>query len=59
MQFCPSYQVVETMKKGYTPQEACEYTIKNMIGSGDTFEAGLIAINTMVNDSHNTLSLLC
>ena len=51
MQYCPSYQVVEAMKKGYTPQEACEYTIKNMIGSGEPFEAGLIAINNKVNNS--------
>lgn len=49
MQFCPSYQIVQLMKKGDSPQEACERVVKDMVDqSNKWFEVGVIALDPKV-----------
>ena len=49
MQFSPSFQVVQLMRQGCTPQEACDTVLKNIIAiKGSWFEAALIAIDCKV-----------
>ena len=49
MQFCPSYQIVQYMKKGDTPQQACDRVVQDMVQQTNKwFEVGLIALDTKV-----------
>jgi N4-(beta-N-acetylglucosaminyl)-L-asparaginase len=50
MKFCPSFQVVQLMKKGESPQMACESVLKSMVeANGAWFEAGLVALDAKGN----------
>lgn len=49
MEFCPSFQVVQLLKQGLSPQNACESVLKStMHEKGHAFEAGLIALDSKV-----------
>lgn len=49
MKYCPSFQVVELMRQGYSPCDACERVLKNIVNrEKKMFEAGLIALNIKV-----------
>ena len=53
MQFCPSYQIVQHLRTGASPQEACERVITDMLlQTNKWFEVGLIALDTKVNYVH-------
>ena len=53
MQFCPSYQIVQHLRAGATPQAACERVITDMLlQTNKWFEVGLIALDTKVNCVH-------
>ncbi|XP_048457077.1 N(4)-(Beta-N-acetylglucosaminyl)-L-asparaginase isoform X2 [Rhincodon typus] len=48
MCFCPSFHVVQLMKQGLSPTDACQSVIQdicNRVGKKDIFEIGLIALN--------------
>lgn len=49
MRFCPSFQIVESMKHGKSPQDACEYAVKRIIDKcGERTEVALIALDIKV-----------
>ena len=49
LQFCPSFHIVQKMREGYTPQQACESTVSTMKGrSREWFEVAVIALDTKV-----------
>ena len=49
MQFCPSFHIVQLLKSGQSPQQACEEVVRLMKdGSDKCFEVGVIALNTKV-----------
>lgn len=49
MQFSPSYQIVQYMKNGDTPQQACDRVVQDMVQQTNKwFEVGLIALDTKV-----------
>ncbi|GCC19378.1 hypothetical protein chiPu_0018345 [Chiloscyllium punctatum] len=48
MCFCPSFHVVQLMKQGLSPGDACQSVIQDIchrVGNKDIFEIGLIALN--------------
>ncbi|XP_059504296.1 N(4)-(Beta-N-acetylglucosaminyl)-L-asparaginase isoform X2 [Stegostoma tigrinum] len=48
MCFCPSFHVVQLMKQGLSPTDACQSVVQdicNRVGKKDIFEIGLIALN--------------
>ncbi|XP_041036540.1 N(4)-(Beta-N-acetylglucosaminyl)-L-asparaginase isoform X1 [Carcharodon carcharias] len=48
MCFCPSFHVVQLMKQGLSPADACQSVIQDIchrVGKKDIFEIGLIALN--------------
>lgn len=50
MKFCPSFKIVQLMKEGRSPQQACEDVVTEMKRqSSRSFEVGLIALDTKVN----------
>lgn len=50
MQFCPSFHIVQLMRSGRSPQQACEEVVGKMTeGSERWFEVGVIALNYKVN----------
>ncbi len=50
MQFCPSFHIVQLMRSGCAPQQACEEVVTAMKqGSDDYFEVGVIALNCKVS----------
>lgn len=52
MQFCPSFHIVQLMKSGRSPQQACEEVVKLMKeGSDKYFEVGVIALNCKVSEN--------
>ncbi len=49
MQFCPSYQIVQHMKAGDSPQAACDKVVTDMLTQTNKwFEVGLIALDNKV-----------
>lgn len=49
LQFCPSFHIVQKMREGYTPQQACESTVRTMKErSYEWFEVAVIALDTKV-----------
>ena len=49
LQFCPSFHIVQKMREGYTPQQACESTVRTMKERSDEwFEVAVIALDTKV-----------
>ena len=49
MQFCPSFHIVQLMKSGRSPQEACGEVVGLMKKESDVgFEVGVIAVSTKV-----------
>lgn len=49
MRFCPSFQIVELMDRGKSPQDACEYAVKRIIDKcGERTEVALIALDMLV-----------
>ena len=49
MQFCPSFRIVQLIRKGRSPQEACNEVVQNMIHeSAKYFEVGVIALSNKV-----------
>ena len=50
MKYCPSHQVIQFMRDGRSPQEACDAVIKSMLSkNGGWFEAVLIAMDNKVS----------
>ena len=50
MQFCPSFHIVQLLKSGRSPQQACEEVVRLMKDSSEKcFEVGVIALNTKVS----------
>ncbi len=45
MRFCPSFLVVELMRQGLSPQEACEEALRRMLQRKVEVNAALIALN--------------
>lgn len=45
LRFCPSFAVVEAMRAGRPPREACEEVLERMLGHGVGAEAALIALD--------------
>jgi len=45
MMFCGSFFIVENMRRGMSPQKACEEVIKRMISKGEKEWVGFIALN--------------
>lgn len=45
MMFCGSFLVVENMRRGMSPQQACEATIKRMLSKGQKKWVGFIALD--------------
>ncbi len=45
MMFCGSFLIVENMRRGMSPQKACEEVIKRMISRGEKEWVGFIALN--------------
>ena len=49
MKFCPSFKIVQLMKDGRSPQEACEDVIRGMKEHNEHwFEVGVIALDIKV-----------
>ncbi len=49
MQFCPSYQIVQHIRRGDSPQVACESVVTDMLSQTNKwFEVGLIALDNKV-----------
>ena len=49
MQFCPSFHIVQLMREGKPPMEACESVVKSMREkNGEWFEVAVIALNPKV-----------
>ena len=48
MQFCPSFHIVQLIKSGRSPQQACEEVVAHMKTSNVSFEVGVVAVNTKV-----------
>lgn len=51
MKFCPCFHVVQLMKQGATPADACRQVIldiRTRIDAKDAFEIGIIAMNMQV-----------
>lgn len=49
LQFCPSFHIVQKMREGYTPVQACESTVRTMKErSYEWFEVAVIALDTKV-----------
>lgn len=49
MQFCPSYQIVQHMRTGDSPQAACDRVVTDMLTQTNKwFEVGLIALDNKV-----------
>lgn len=49
MRFCPSFQIVELMNYGVSPQDACERAVKNITSKcGKETEVALIALDVKV-----------
>lgn len=48
MKYCPCFQVVQLMREGCSPNDACKHVLKSIIKDKNWFEAGLIAINIKV-----------
>ena len=51
MQYCPSFHIVQLLKSGRSPQEACEEVVREMKEGSTTdecFEVGVIALNHKV-----------
>lgn len=52
MQYCPSFHIVQLLKSGKSPQEACEEVVREMkegSTTGECFEVGVIALNPKVS----------
>lgn len=50
MKFCPSFHIMELLRNGHTPQDACEVVVKSMINRNtEWFEVGLIAMDIKGN----------
>ncbi|XP_025076871.1 uncharacterized protein LOC112553697 [Pomacea canaliculata] len=50
MKFCPSFHVLQFLKQGQSPEEACQNVVKNMVrrvGSPSSVEIGIIAVNSL------------
>lgn len=45
MRYCASFLVVESMRKGLSPREACVETVKRMFDRGERESVGLIAVS--------------
>ncbi len=53
MKFCPSFKIVQLMKDGRSPQEACEAVITEMKERHECwFEVAVIALDIKVNDCY-------
>ena len=51
LQFCPSFHIVQKMREGQTPQQACDSIVSNMKErSGKWFEVAFIALDTKVSN---------
>ena len=49
MQFCPSFHIVQLIRRGCSPQQACEEVVTAMRqGSDMYFEVGVIALDCKV-----------
>ena len=49
MKFCPSFHIMELLRNGHTPQDACEVVVKSMLSRNtEWFEVGLIAMDIKV-----------
>ena len=49
MRFCPSFHVVELIRQGNTPQQACEVVVKKIVKyCGGNTEVALIALDMKV-----------
>jgi len=56
MQFCPSFHIVQLMRSGRSPQEACEEVVAHMKKESDVkFEVGVVAVSTKVRSSCRVL----
>ena len=61
MQFCPSFHIVQLMKNGRSPQQACDEVVREMKReSARPFEVGLIALNNkVINGQRLQWNLYC
>ena len=51
LQFCPSFHIVQKMREGQTPQQACDSIVSTMKErSGKWFEVAVIALDTKVSN---------
>ena len=51
LQFCPSFHIVQKMREGQTPKQACDSIVSNMKErSGNWFEVAVIALDTKVSN---------
>ena len=51
LQFCPSFHIVQKMREGQTPQQACDSIVSTMKErSGKWFEVAIIALDTKVSN---------
>ena len=51
MKYCPSFKIVDLMREGCGPQEACETVIKHIrTKERDGLEMGVVALDTKVSD---------
>ena len=49
MQFCPSFHIVQKLKEGCSPAEACSEVVRNMAAhSREGFEVGVVALDMKV-----------
>ena len=52
LQFCPSFHIVQKMREGQTPQQACDSIVSTMKErSGKWFEVAVIALDTKVSNT--------
>lgn len=55
MQFCPSFHIVQLMKSGRSPQQACDEVVRQMKeGSQKWFEVGVIALDHKVSTTRDS-----
>ena len=49
MRFCPSFQIVELMRQGKSPQDACKYVVRRILDNcGASTEVAVIALDMKV-----------
>lgn len=49
MRFCPSFQIVELIREGRSPQHACDCVVKRIVANcGKSTEVALIALDMKV-----------